>query len=182
MKPADEMSLPEFAEKVATTLVRRYGKTPDEAISMVRAHKGDVVAWYGQEGDECVAASAAGTVVKASAANAPTTRTPSSTILAASAPEKVYGTVAHAIVVAASPFPRVFGLRGYPNDLFRVSLGSSFTGDGRVTLFTQRFDRLSGVWNDFAKGSAAELEAEIEDPPSWFPQRARLDKEAHHAT
>jgi hypothetical protein len=171
MKPIEEMSLSEFAEKIASVLVTRYGKTPDEAIAFLRARKGDVAAWYRQDGDDCIAASAAKTMQQASLVE-PKLKTPTSTVLAASAPEKVYGAIPRPIIVAASEFPRLFGLRSFPGDLFRISMESSFVDNGKIPLFTQRFDRRESEWEDFAKGSPVELEREVVDAPEWFPQKS----------
>ena len=170
MKPSETMTLPAFGERIASILVSKYGKSPDDAIAMLREQKGTVVGWYQRECDTCVASNAAGEIINRSGETR--LKTPTSTVLAASAPAKVYGVVPHAIITAASDFPRVFGLRGFPSDLFRISLASSFTKDGYVILYTQRFNRATNEWSDFAKGTVLELEPEVSDPPDWFPQKS----------
>ncbi len=57
-------------------------------------------------------------------------------------------------------FPGTFGLRGFPGDVFRVSLTASFMGDhGTLVIYTERWN--GTVWQDFAKGSAAEIMREM---------------------
>ncbi len=58
-------------------------------------------------------------------------------------------------------FPKAFGLRGFPGDVFRCSTRASYINDaGGVTVYTER--RVDGdVWQDFAKGTECELRAQL---------------------
>jgi hypothetical protein len=170
MKPSETMSLPAFGEKVATILVQKNGKTPDEAIAMIRAQKDVVIGWYQRECEACVASNAASDVYNRSASTR--LSTPTSTMIAASAPERVVGVVPHPIIKAAAEFPRLFGLEGFPADLFRISFAHSFVKEGQIILYLQRFHKERGEWEEFQKTIPSALEAEIADPPSWFPQKS----------
>jgi hypothetical protein len=63
------------------------------------------------------------------------------------------------IRAAIAQFPATFGLRGFPGGVFRLSPDSSYVSGGRVALYTQRKDGDS--WNDFSKGTEAELRGQI---------------------
>ena len=65
-----------------------------------------------------------------------------------------------AIKEAAKEFPGEFGLRGFPKSRFRVSLAASHFAFGGVVLYTQILCD-DGVWRDFAKGTPAELRAQV---------------------
>jgi hypothetical protein len=61
---------------------------------------------------------------------------------------------------AIGRFPRTFGLRGFPGDVFRISPTSSYIDDSRrVVLYTQR--KTGNQWLDFSKGSESELRREV---------------------
>jgi hypothetical protein len=67
---------------------------------------------------------------------------------------------------AAESFPATFGLRGFPGDTFRIGLESSYINDyDGVTLYTQRYNRELDQWQDFAKGSLAEIRAQMVEAP-----------------
>jgi len=55
-------------------------------------------------------------------------------------------------------------LRAYPGKRFRISVSASYVSDfphpGTVYLYTQIQD--GDTWRDFAKGTIAELKAQIE--------------------
>ena len=71
------------------------------------------------------------------------------------------------IAEAIATFPETFKLRAYPGFTFRISPSSSYVNDsGKVQLYTQILvgdDSAGGVakWLDFAKGTIAELRAEV---------------------
>lgn len=66
-----------------------------------------------------------------------------------------------AIVNAAAEFPETFGLRAFPGEKFRVSISASYVSDGQVMLYTDVWSRARGEWQSFAKGTPAELRAQI---------------------
>ena len=89
----------------------------------------------------------------------------------------------------AEAFPLTFGLRGFPESTFRVNLGNSYIHDrtGEVVLYLDIRHSVSGEWQAFGKGSAAELKREIlslsplevpdqvsTDRPNWKPLERRL--------
>lgn len=56
-----------------------------------------------------------------------------------------------------------FGLRGFPGDTFRVNTTNSYIGDdGKLVIYTDRWD--GSMWRAFAKGSEAELRANMVRP------------------
>lgn len=63
------------------------------------------------------------------------------------------------IEAAAAEFPETFGLKAFPGKVFRISLAASYVSGGQVLLYTaiQDGDR----WESFAKGTPAELRAQI---------------------
>lgn len=64
------------------------------------------------------------------------------------------------IAEAIATFPETFKLRAYPGFTFRISASSSYVNDsGKVQLYTQILS--GGKWLDFAKGTIAELRAEV---------------------
>ena len=71
------------------------------------------------------------------------------------------------ILAAKSEFPETFGLRAFRGDVFRISEAASYVTKGgmgcyvapSVMLYTQRYS--DGQWQAFAKGSPAELRAQI---------------------
>lgn len=66
---------------------------------------------------------------------------------------------------AVATFPATFGMRAFAGSTFRVSATTSYVNDiGVVMLYTeiQSGDR----WLSFAKGSVAELRAQIIDKPA----------------
>lgn len=73
---------------------------------------------------------------------------------------------------AIARFPYTFGLRAFPGDVFRISASASyFTGPGEcggtLMLYTQRLRNEphkghgGDDWVDFAKGTEAELRAQM---------------------
>lgn len=68
-----------------------------------------------------------------------------------------------AIKTLADTFPATFGLRGWPETTFRISLSASHVAFGAIQLYTQGL--FDGKWLDHAKGTEAELRrAIIADP------------------
>ena len=64
------------------------------------------------------------------------------------------------IKAAIARFPATFGLRAFPGNLFRIGERESYVSTGgAVMLYTQRL--VDGRWQDFAKGTEAELRREI---------------------
>jgi len=79
------------------------------------------------------------------------------------------------ILAAKAEFPETFGLRAFHGDVFRISEAASYVvwgpersmqygaamlhQNGSVMLYTQRY--VDGEWLAFAKGSPAELRAQI---------------------
>jgi len=65
------------------------------------------------------------------------------------------------IARAAAEFPATFGLRAFPGDTFRVSIGSSYiNGSGLIMLYTEIMGH-DGSWRVFAKGTPEELKAQL---------------------
>lgn len=57
-------------------------------------------------------------------------------------------------------FPPTFGLRAYPEFVFRVNHSDSYVRDnGEILLYTDV--RHDGKWKSFAKGTPAELRKEL---------------------
>jgi len=65
------------------------------------------------------------------------------------------------VAEAAAEFPATFGLRRFAGK-FRISLEASYVGAEGVMLYTQ-VER-GGQWLDFAKGTPAELRAQVVAP------------------
>jgi hypothetical protein len=62
---------------------------------------------------------------------------------------------------ACAEFPKTFGLRAFPGDVFRVDDYDSYLNDnGGITFYTHRLNE-KGEWNAFAKGTKSELMAQI---------------------
>lgn len=64
-----------------------------------------------------------------------------------------------AITAAAAEFPKEFGLAAYPGDRFKISTLASYHNGTQVMLYTQI--KKGDQWLDFAKGTAAELRAQV---------------------
>jgi hypothetical protein len=64
-----------------------------------------------------------------------------------------------AIKTAAATFPATFGLRAFPDGLFRISLDASYYSDDGVMLYTEV--QRDGAWLAFAKGTPEELRREV---------------------
>ena len=79
---------------------------------------------------------------------------------------------------AIARFPKTFGLRGYPDEVFRISKSASyFTGygaSGSLMLYTERKND-KGQWNDFAKGTESELRSNVVPIPSKILSTRELD-------
>ena len=56
-------------------------------------------------------------------------------------------------------FPRVFRLRAYPGEVFRISADSSYFSGETLYLYTEV--QRGETWQSFAKGTIAELRREI---------------------
>ena len=67
-----------------------------------------------------------------------------------------------AIAKVIATFPETFGLRGYPDYVFRIGKRESYFSGDTLNLYTQRL--VKGKWVDFAKGSEDELRAQIVPP------------------
>jgi hypothetical protein len=66
------------------------------------------------------------------------------------------------IAKVIATFPATFGLRGYPGEIFRLSLDASFFSDSTskaLYLYTQRQD--GDKWSCFVKGTESELRRNI---------------------
>lgn len=64
------------------------------------------------------------------------------------------------IAAAIKQFPATFGLQNFPGEVFRLSASSSYLSGNEVMLYTQ-VEADKGVWLDFAKGTIAELKAQL---------------------
>jgi len=78
-------------------------------------------------------------------------------------------------------FPKTFGMRGFPDEVFRLSRSASyftgFGGKGTLMLYTERRQK-DGSWLDFAKGTESELRREVvELPKPQKASRARSEEE-----
>jgi len=78
---------------------------------------------------------------------------------------------------AIARFPKYFGLRGWPDRVFRIGVRESFIDDsGNPKLYTRILmpENLSDLsegyrWVDFAKGTEAELAYELAPVPErWL--------------
>lgn len=57
-------------------------------------------------------------------------------------------------------FSFAFGLRGFPDDTFRVNTMNSYVGDdGQLVIYTDRWD--GSTWQPFAKASETELRVQM---------------------
>jgi len=64
--------------------------------------------------------------------------------------------------LAAAKFPVEFGLRAFPGERFSISLSGSYVNDyNEVQLYTSIWSAKLNRWSSFAKGSPAELQAEL---------------------
>lgn len=68
------------------------------------------------------------------------------------------------IEAAAAGFPATFGLRAFPDEVFKIDRSASYVTRGRdgapsVMLYT--VIKSGGDWLDFAKGAPSELRAQI---------------------
>ena len=66
------------------------------------------------------------------------------------------------IAEVVDTFPVAFGLRGFPGEIFKISESASYFGgpaNATLMLYTARWDGKN--WNDFAKGTEAELRAQV---------------------
>jgi hypothetical protein len=69
---------------------------------------------------------------------------------------KGYNETQAAVERAMAEFPSVFGLRGFPGEIFRISKSYSYFNDSDVLmLYTER--KSKGEWLSFAKGTVSEL-------------------------
>jgi len=66
---------------------------------------------------------------------------------------------AAALDAAVALFPATFGLRAFPNQIFRVSRSASFVSGGAVQVYVQRLH--FGEWNDFARGTVREWRSQL---------------------
>jgi hypothetical protein len=84
---------------------------------------------------------------------------------------------------AAALFPATFGLRAFPGDTFRIGLRSSYTSGSQVMLYTERL-AADGRWQSFAKGTPAELQAEViaAPKPGVYVVRYRQVKDSSQGT
>src|SRR5262245_54751443 len=76
------------------------------------------------------------------------------------------------IAQADAQFPEFFKLRAFPGKRFRINLSASYISEGQVVLYTD-VESQDGAWLAFAKGSPAELQAEVvaEPKPTTCPIR-----------
>jgi hypothetical protein len=80
-------------------------------------------------------------------------------------------------------FPKYFGLRGWPDRVFRIGVRESFVSDGVVKLYTQALfatrelpvrdqqghEPHGFTWLDFAKGTEDDLAGQLEPiPERWL--------------
>lgn len=68
------------------------------------------------------------------------------------------------ITAALAQFPKRFGLRGFPGDVFRCSETHSYVSEagGEVTVYLERLaPQLESHWLPFSKGSVAEIQREL---------------------
>ena len=80
------------------------------------------------------------------------------------------------IKVEAAKFPEEFGLRAFPDDIFRVSVSASYYTQGfdndygkqapGVLLYTQILQPDGKSWEDFAKGTTSELLVQVVELPN----------------
>jgi len=69
------------------------------------------------------------------------------------------------IAAVIATFPSTFGLRGFPGEVFRISLDASYFQDATAQalfLYAQRL--VDGRWVDFAKGTQLEFWAQVVAP------------------
>jgi hypothetical protein len=66
-----------------------------------------------------------------------------------------------AVEEAIKLFPAKFKLKAWPNDIFRISKNACFFSEGRVMLYTARYNKELDQWQDFAKGTIHELQREV---------------------
>lgn len=69
---------------------------------------------------------------------------------------KGYHETREAVKRAKAEFPSVFGLRGFPGEIFRISESHSFFNDNDVLMLYTEIKK-NGAWLSFAKGTITEL-------------------------
>ena len=75
---------------------------------------------------------------------------------------KGYQETRDAVKNAMGQFPSVFGLAGFPGEIFRISESHSYFNDSNVLmLYTER--KSKGEWLSFAKGSVSELRSQVRE-------------------
>jgi hypothetical protein len=63
---------------------------------------------------------------------------------------------------AASSFPVLFGLRGFPGKEFRIEHSASYISEGLVYLYVYVLN--AGGWESFCKGTPTELTPQLVRP------------------
>lgn len=69
---------------------------------------------------------------------------------------KSYQETKDAVKEAMAQFPNMFGLAGFPGEVFRISVAHSYFNDSNVLMLYTEIKQ-KGVWNSFAKGTVSEL-------------------------
>jgi hypothetical protein len=68
---------------------------------------------------------------------------------------------ANAVAKAINTFPKTFGLRAFPGEMFCIDKQASYVNDEGVVMLYTAVKRDGGKWLSFAKGTAEELRAEV---------------------
>lgn len=63
------------------------------------------------------------------------------------------------VAQAISRFPKEFGLKSWPNKVFRLSQSASYISDNRVMLYTVSL--VDGEWQSFCKCTEQELNNQL---------------------
>jgi len=62
---------------------------------------------------------------------------------------------------AINKFPKTFGLRAFPGEVFRISPGASFVNVANDEVVFYVFRKTNTGWAGFSKGSIVELRREL---------------------
>lgn len=66
------------------------------------------------------------------------------------------------LAAAIDLFPPKFGLRAWPEDIFRISIQTSYINDnGQPTLYTEIYNKELDSWAAFAKGTVEEIGVQV---------------------
>lgn len=88
---------------------------------------------------------------------------------------KSYQETRQAVEQAIAQFPSVFGLRGFPNEIFRISKSHSYFNDSNVLMLYTEI-KTKGEWHSFSKGTVSQLLMNVVELKMLVAEQAELLK------